>query len=302
MSHFNVLVKISGNLAAAGATIENVVETMLAPYIEQYTEGSPYHVFSDETDALREEYETFEQKNKYPTFESFAEDYYGHDKRSDGRYGHMSNPNAKWDWWTIGGRWRGFFPVADTSLGKIGRPGVMDNEPEPDKVDIVAAKYVDRLAVRREMMEKATNFYNEYQKFLDGHKFSAFEGPRDWALSLGLIEVVKNNSPVIRDVPEGFVVSPWSQYRQPGDERYHWYDLCKKVTLPEILGEYLQMFNPILTFAYLDENGWMEKGRMGWFGMSDATPAARFEYQNKFAEKMAAVQPDDILVVVDCHI
>ena len=35
----------------------------------------------------------------------FAEEYFGY-KELNGRYGHWYNPDARWDWWVVGGRWR----------------------------------------------------------------------------------------------------------------------------------------------------------------------------------------------------
>ena len=51
------------------------------------------------------EYEA--SKEKYPTIKEFAEHYYGYRKVA-GRFGYMGNPNAKWDWYSEGGRWNGY--------------------------------------------------------------------------------------------------------------------------------------------------------------------------------------------------
>ena len=48
-------------------------------------------------------------KERFVTFEEFMEEYCGfngRDKKKN-RYGYWQNPNRKWDWWTIGGRWTG---------------------------------------------------------------------------------------------------------------------------------------------------------------------------------------------------
>lgn len=52
-------------------------------------------------------------KEVYSDFHAFAKDYHGHDgpDTKTGRYGHWRNPQGHWDWWQIGGRWRGFYPV-----------------------------------------------------------------------------------------------------------------------------------------------------------------------------------------------
>ena len=51
------------------------------------------------------EYEA--SKEKYPTIDKFAKNYYGY-RKINGRYGYMSNSNAKYDWYVEGGRWSGY--------------------------------------------------------------------------------------------------------------------------------------------------------------------------------------------------
>ena len=46
-------------------------------------------------------------KEKYHTIDEFADRYYGY-RKVNGRYGYMSNPNAKYDWYSEGGRWSGY--------------------------------------------------------------------------------------------------------------------------------------------------------------------------------------------------
>jgi hypothetical protein len=48
-------------------------------------------------------------------------------------WGYYHNPNAKWDWYSIGGRWRGFFPLKqNASFKHIGKPGLGNNKPYLD--------------------------------------------------------------------------------------------------------------------------------------------------------------------------
>ena len=46
-------------------------------------------------------------KAKYPTINDYAKDYCGY-RKINGRFGYMSNPNAKYDWYSEGGRWSGY--------------------------------------------------------------------------------------------------------------------------------------------------------------------------------------------------
>lgn len=68
------------------------------------------------SDMAEQEYPV---KLAYPTFESYMEDYCGYyfdEEMQD--YGYWQNPNAKWDWYEIGGRWSGSLEVRDDD-GKI---------------------------------------------------------------------------------------------------------------------------------------------------------------------------------------
>lgn len=46
-------------------------------------------------------------KEKFPTIDELAKEYFGY-RKVNGRYGYMSNPNAKYDWYCEGGRWSGY--------------------------------------------------------------------------------------------------------------------------------------------------------------------------------------------------
>lgn len=74
-----------------------------------------YRIVEDETkrNGLRFEQEVERKweyepsKEKYPTLDAFAKNYHGYRKVA-GKYGYMSNPNAKYDWYSEGGRWSGY--------------------------------------------------------------------------------------------------------------------------------------------------------------------------------------------------
>jgi hypothetical protein len=45
------------------------------------------------------------------------------------------NPKSKWDWYTIGGRWMGFFKAKKGVNGKLGQAGVFENKAEEGHFD-----------------------------------------------------------------------------------------------------------------------------------------------------------------------
>jgi len=107
MSHFIGLV-FEGAL--------NSYEELLAPYDEQ-TEDERFLEFVDCTDEVREKWNSLdnddETKRQYESLANYTEQYYGYDVVTDDeqnivRIGYSHNPNAKWDWYSEGGRWKGF--------------------------------------------------------------------------------------------------------------------------------------------------------------------------------------------------
>lgn len=114
MSHFTVLVF---------AENEQELDTRLAPFNEQ---DDKYMVFEDHTDDAKVEYETggydsghgehHEFRRDYATFEAFCSDWKGYRQADSGRWGWFCNPNAKWDWWVIGGRWPDILAGKDVAI------------------------------------------------------------------------------------------------------------------------------------------------------------------------------------------
>lgn len=137
MSHFSVLV------------IGDDVEGQLQPYHEYECTGieDEYVVDVDRTDDARKEYEAFRsrfasfeecladvasqyqnldvddagvreeakrewKKRQEISFGGFVEMWHGQHLNEDRRYIVRTNPNAKWDWWKVGGRWADWLNIS----------------------------------------------------------------------------------------------------------------------------------------------------------------------------------------------
>ena len=91
----------------------------------------------------------FPVKEKYATFEQYMEDYQGYSERDPetGRYGRWENPNARWDWYTVGGRF------SKKLLLKNGR-----------KVDTARKGDVDWETIKNDAGRTAADHYDLFQR------------------------------------------------------------------------------------------------------------------------------------------
>lgn len=278
MSHATLTVKVTAKrLAAHGGDLDAALAEMLAPY-----EESPDHTAQAPSPFL-----------------SFVEDREADEDQMAGRRrGYWRNPNAKWDWWVVGGRWTGFYPVKSGTDPALGESGSFGNRPKAGRGDIVRLADLNWSIVEAETTEAVSKFWTEYQRLLAGEKFDAFDGPRGKALRLGLLDVVRE--PVTDRESAAQKVFSWAGL--VSDDRRYWNDVAKIVERSAV-DALAPSFNPIVTFAALDNDGWHEPGELGWFGCSSETPDARNKFCAEFLDRFVkSAASDDLLVVVDYHI
>jgi hypothetical protein len=236
-------------------------------------------------------------KARFASLEEFAKEWHGAERdEKHNRYGHYSNPNAKWDWYVIGGRWTGFYPFKasaeefgsalafrDELWSRRGESGTGGNKPNEGKVDIVRVSDIDFDKVATEHRERFEKFCTEYVQLLAGHKFPSFEGPRSRALDVGLIRVERGPYP--SPVGDEIVMS-WADAYGSTDDRAAWHDVALPLT-EERKRQIWNAFNPLKTFAALDADGWHEPGEMGWFGCSSDTPETYLAYADSFSADLS---------------
>lgn len=178
---------------------------------------------------------------------------------------------------------------------RLGNPGVFGNVPEPGHSDIVRKLEIDFALVAQRSEEAMEKFWVEWQEFLKGKKFDAFDGPRSKALSIGLLEV-REGAPTPGEEDRAI---PWSPFL---DGRAGWHDIYRVISKEEFMRAYRPAFFEISGYAYLDEAGWHEPGRMGWFGCSTDSPETLMKNKQEFIDWLKGTPDDAWLLAVDCHI
>lgn len=79
------------------------------------------------------------------------------------------NPKSKWDWYSMGGRWSGFFKVKPGKNGELGRPGVFENKPAEGYVDQIRKGDIDFIGMYEDREKELKERYDEaVSKHLEG--------------------------------------------------------------------------------------------------------------------------------------
>jgi hypothetical protein len=87
-------------------------------------------------EVLKEKYEKlFKNKNYTRIFRSW----YGGFKNKKGDWGYTHNPNAKWDWYEVGGRWQGLLILKGS--------GVLSDSLTKKDIDFEEMKRQDKLTI-----------------------------------------------------------------------------------------------------------------------------------------------------------
>lgn len=201
-----------------------------------------------------------------------------------------TNPNKKWDWWVVGGRWSGFLKLKDGTNGKLGRKGLMGScaSDGPGRADHAVKGAIDFDGMRQEAGDKAAERWDKAAAIHGGKTWDTWEHARD-VLHKGNIDAAREHyqgQDVVKALRKVFS-NPFhdiDQYLTPRDQF-----IQKERDKATVL------------YAVVKDGKWIAKGEMGWFGMSD-DKVSQDEWNRMFNEMLDALPDDTPITVVDCHI
>lgn len=180
----------------------------------------------------------------------------------------IPDERQKWDWYSVGGRWMGYFKLKKGKRGKIGEPGAFKNSPKPGWVDQARKKDIDFEAMIIDARKEADATYTRA-----GETIAAYQRART------------------KDAKKG-----------PAGDLYFRYamDIGKDGEVPT-RDEYVAKNTTISTFAVLKDGKWYERAEMGWFGSTrnDKEPK---DWEQEFRKLLMSVDDETLLTLVDCHI
>lgn len=204
---------------------------------------------------------------------------------------------AKWDWHEVGGRWAGSLQLKEGVTPAMplnfswGWEDVPDYErPGPDKADRAQARDIDWDSARLIAAAEADVLYDRWEKFL-----AEFGQPPRWEpqgqADIAAYREAHNADPRTAAFREAFKDS-LGIFGSPNDF---------KATREEHI-EYAAAGAAPCFAMLVPGEGWMEPGKMGWFGTDSSTDDDVLDYRRKANQIIDALPPDTWVTVVDCHI
>lgn len=268
-------------------------------------------------------------RSEAETFVEFLTEYHGNkvvpfgqepDLEEEHKYGYVlvdengevtavfdrTNPDAKWDWYQVGGRWSGYFKLkanamdAPGTLAKVGGSGVFGNEPKFD-ADIVTRGDVDSEGMRDEAGNKAGDRWDRVHAVIDGTP-----EPESW-------DSVRERHESIDDAREFYGAQErikavrdhdrkCFEEKRFEDELLGWSESVEKFSVSREVFVQEARDSAICPYAYIYKGEWRAPGDMGWWGFSSDTEESKRVFLKEFNELWNSLPDDTVLTLTDCHI
>lgn len=202
-----------------------------------------------------------------------------------------TNPNARWDWWTVGGRWTGFFKLKPDTTGTLGEGGTfhklgMVERKKGHVADSARKGDIDFDGMRAEAAKEAGEEYDKAAIIINGRTFLSWKQCREQEKDVEKAREFYHAQEVIKDLRKEFD-NPFMDMEQFQTDRATFMRRAEN--------------NRIQTHAVVKDGQWHERGKMGWWAcVSDEVSDE--EWSEKFRQLLDELPDDTLLTVVDCHI
>ena len=227
---------------------------------------------------------------RYATFDKFMCDWHGYKGKDEktGRWGYWENPNSKWDWYALGGRWTGYFKA---KAGIVGEPGLDTPHPEAGFFDSIRKYDLDLAGMRNDAMVKANKDFDKLMSILAGREVPKWDDivAKHGKENIDAARKEYHDNRVIKDLQDAhiypFMDDIYSVYANFDRDAY-----VKKC-----------VDSCFTSFAVIKDGKWYERGSMGWWGcVGDEKDDAIWNAE--FGKLIDSLPGDTLLSAYDCHI
>lgn len=229
-----------------------------------------------------------------PYSEQLEVDPYKDDEGEETTY----NPKSRWDWYEMGGRWRGFFPMKPEGSGVVGGAGVFKNEAPPCTADQLKLGDVDFERAIREREAGARKRFGEWK--------SCWEkvGPsyKDTVSWKTMKESAQLRGEPVETARKAYHAQPLIEASNKNEKLRYMRDCCVEEFGFDEEKYVAECKEGILVpHAFVIGGHWIQQGRMGWWAiMSPETEAAEWSAFSKII--YSQIDKDTLVTAVDCHI
>ncbi|PPL04918.1 hypothetical protein [Parapedobacter indicus] len=237
----------------------------------------------------------------YPTFEQYMSEYCGYAPSEDGRFGYWENPNAKWDWYQLGGRWTGHLKLKQGAVGTNGEPGLFRRQAKPGYTDQAKLEDIDLKGMRDEARADAIGRYDRLAELFGGEiprmdfmwetlladKGLTIEQKHDTyhnQSAMQQLKVLRESSKDDRELRDFLFFLKLEDYQ-----------LTREEYASKAANE------AISTFAIIKDGNWHQRGEMGWWGIVSNEMDAS-DWNTEFNKLLDSLPGDTLISVYDCHI
>lgn len=259
--------------------------------------------YTEIREVTQREYAVLQGENE----EQAVDDWFGYDKNEEGKYFQHTNPNSKWDWYQIGGRWSGFFKVKNPGESMLGEKSWAnaDAELSQEHADVTNKGNIDIVAMEDEARKEATERFDHLEAAIGDI------APMSWTqVRTDIVDIQKGT---IDDARAFYRESDFNQaikkYEKANDVHIDGFmsnpydDYHLHLPLNQARVKYVEtaVMNIVTPYAFVKNGQWVERGEMGWWGMA-SNEKDKDEWLSQFYKMFKELPDDTLLTVVDCHI
>ncbi len=277
--------------------------TLVSPYVDRFKKPNAGIFDRIEAPATMPRID-IPKKELWPTFEAYMDEYCGSPERDPktNRYGYWENPNRKWDWFSIGGRWSGMLQVKPGKPGTVGEPGVMGSRYSDTGVDQCRAGDLDLQAMLAAARDRRCKAWDKAEA-----EFKQKARNKGWDVGFGdtlvrfqhaleRLRAIKSEKPLYALIDEDEGASMLRDLVGDADFMYGIEPGTKS------RDHLIASTTAITTHAVLTEDGkWYERGQMSWWAVV-INEKDEDKWNAEFQKLLESTPADRVLTLVDCHI
>ena len=192
-----------------------------------------------------------------------------------------TNPNSKWDWYMLGGRWTVFWKLKKGVQIRLGRPGIGRNEARKGYSDQARICDIDLDGMIEDRVKDALELWDKVHEVLDKHP------PIIKWCDIDKTDIKKarkeyNGHPAMRELWDKRLFVEVEDFIVPQEKYID--DVTASVAVP---------------FAVVMNEKWYAKGDMGWWAV---TSNEINNWPEEYQKLIKDLPPETKLSLYDCHI